>query len=208
MFTSVGPHRYLLTFCTRDRKALFRDHEAVALIRDHFLRAAREAGFEVIAYCFMPDHVHLLVEGRHDDADLRRFVKRAKQYSAFYFTRRTGIPLWQRYGYERVLRQEESTPTVIEYIVNNPVRAGLVTSPVDYPFWGSSVYSREQLMEYVQGRRRGRLAPAGRLKAAPTSGRPLRGGPYVALTGRGADVWHGVGLNFESSPSSRKCVLV
>ena len=146
----MGPHRYFLTFCTRDRQPLFRDPEAVAQVRDHFLRAAREAGFEVVAYCFMPDHLHLLVEGVCDDADLRRFIKHAKQYSAFYFTRRTGRHLWQRYGYERVLRQEESTPAVVKYIVNNPVRARLVTSPMDYPFWGSSVYSREQLMEYVQ----------------------------------------------------------
>jgi hypothetical protein len=39
----------------------------------------------------------------------------------------------------------------VRYIINNPVRAGLVADVRDYPFWGSSVYSREALLEYISG---------------------------------------------------------
>jgi putative transposase len=122
----------------------------VALVCEQFQRASREQAFAVIAYCFMPDHVHLLVEGERDDADLKRFANRAKQYSGFYFRRATGLCLWQRYGFERTLRNEEATASVARYTIANPVRAGLVQSPGDYPYWGSFLYTREALLEYIQ----------------------------------------------------------
>src|SRR5215204_4998380 len=83
-------------------------------------------------------------------ADLRRFTKSAKPYSGFYFRQQTGLFLWQRYSFERVLRSDAATPTVARYTVANPVRAGIVRSPVEYPFWGSFVYTREQLLEYIE----------------------------------------------------------
>jgi len=149
-FDYTGPYRYFLTFCTRERARHFSNARHVALVCEQFQRASREQAFAVIAYCFMPDHVHLLVEGERDDADLKRFANSAKQYSGFYFRRATGLFLWQRYGFERTLRSEEATASVARYTIANPVRAGLVRSPVDYPFWGSFLYTREALLEYIQ----------------------------------------------------------
>ena len=40
---------------------------------------------------------------------------------------------------------------MIKYIIENPVRAGLVADAREYPFWGSQVYTREQLLEYISG---------------------------------------------------------
>jgi putative transposase len=145
-----GPHRYFLTFCTHERRPHFADGLTVDLTRTQFLRAATEERCSVIAYCFMPDHVHLLIEGEREDVDLKRFIKSAKQYSGFYFTRQRRERLWQRYGFERVLRNEEATPDVVRYTIANPVRAGLVAVPMDYPFWGSFRYTREELLEYIQ----------------------------------------------------------
>jgi hypothetical protein len=56
---------------------------------------------------------------------------------------------WQRYGHERVLRNDEDTATAARYIINNPLRAGLVRDVMQYPFWGSGMYSREALTDYV-----------------------------------------------------------
>jgi putative transposase len=148
-FDYTGPNRYFLTMCTHQRARYFVDRQHVALVREQFQRASREQAFAVIAYCFMPDHVHLLIAGERDDADLKRFTKYAKQYSGFYFRQLNGLFLWQRYGYERVLRNEEATPAVARYTIANPVRAGIVQSPADYPFWGSFVYTRDALLEYI-----------------------------------------------------------
>ena len=80
------------------------------------------------------------MEGQADGSDCKRFIKLAKQYSGFYFKRAAGEPLWQRYGFERVLRNAEQTLVVAKYIVENPVRAGLVQRAEDYRFIGSMAY--------------------------------------------------------------------
>ena len=108
-FDYLGLCRYFLTFCTDSRREIFVAREVVALVMAQISRAASENEFAIIAYCYMPDHVHLLVEGESDNSDCRRFIKSAKQYSGFYYSKTWGRPLWQRYGYERALRNDEAT---------------------------------------------------------------------------------------------------
>jgi putative transposase len=148
-FDYVGFHRYSLTFRTFDHHEHFVEGSHVDLVLTQIVRSATENQCSIPAYCFMPDHLHLLVEGERDDADLRSFVARAKQFSGFHFSRQTGMRLWQRYGFERILRDNEDPRIVARYIINNPVRKGLVNSPEDYPYWGSTARSREELLEYV-----------------------------------------------------------
>jgi putative transposase len=112
-------------------------------------RTAAEEQFAVVAYCFMPDHLHLLIEGRSKSSDCRRFISRAKQFSGFHYTKAFGCRLWQRYGFERVLRNGETTLSVARYIMENPVRAHLAERVEDYPFVGSCVYSVRQILEAV-----------------------------------------------------------
>ena len=116
-------------------------------MREQILRAATENGFAIIAYGFMPDHLHLLVEGLNDASDCLRLIKLAKQYSGFYFSKAREQNLWQRYGFESVIRDDELTLVVARYILLNPVRAGLVTDARDYPFSGSMTYSIEEILD-------------------------------------------------------------
>lgn len=95
----------------------------------------------------MPDHVHLLLEGSTTGSSATRFISRAKQASGYWYAQRTGQRLWQRSSWDRVLRREDDTWTVIKYILSNPVRAGIVERPLDYPFSGSMVYERVRLLE-------------------------------------------------------------
>jgi REP-associated tyrosine transposase len=86
----------------------------------------------------MPDHVHLVVEGVHEASDLRRFVKIAKQRVAYVLRRGRGIQtVWQEGYYDRVLRSDEATDVVIRYVLENPVRAGIVTRPEQYEHSGA-----------------------------------------------------------------------
>ena len=95
----------------------------------------------------MPDHLHLLVEGQSDDADLITFAKDIKQRVSCHCKASNGGQVWQKGYYERVLRDEESSLTVARYILANPVRQGLVREPRDYAFSGSAVWTWEQLLE-------------------------------------------------------------
>ena len=146
-FDYIGPYAYFLTFCTDFRHAAFQSAERVELVRTQILRASADEGFALLAYCFMPDHLHLLAWGERADASCRAFIKRSKQFSGFYYQKAFGRRLWQRYGYERVLRGDEGVLSVARYILENPVRARLSRSVRDYPFTGSERYSVDEILE-------------------------------------------------------------
>ena len=145
-FDYAGFHRYSLTFCTYARRPLFRNARAVDVVLCQILRAAVEQTFAVVAYRFMPDHLHLLVEGRSEVADGARFITAAKQYSGFHYSKEYRVRLWQPYGYERTLRADEDSRTVARYILANQVRAGLVPRVTDYAYVGSQVYELKDLI--------------------------------------------------------------
>ena len=142
----IGQQHYFLTLCTDQRTLIFVQEAPVALVRAQILRAAREGCFEISAYCFMPDHVHLIASGLDESSDAKAFISRSKQYSGYYFRREHGVRLWQRYAYERVVRDDDELALTVGYIVGNPVRAGLVTDPKEYPFLGSERYTISELL--------------------------------------------------------------
>ena len=146
-FDYRGRHAYFLTFCTDRRVPLFTSRTVVDLVLGSFRQAAVVWSMAIVAYCFMPDHLHLLVEGRSDDSSLLDFVRMAKQRSGYAYARSFRTRLWQRYGYERVLRSDEERFFVAAYVVANPVRAGLADDVRQYPFVGSDVYTMEELAE-------------------------------------------------------------
>jgi REP-associated tyrosine transposase len=146
-FDYIGRYRYFLTFCTRKRCVVFTSAEVVALVLDEILHAAGLHDFSIPAYVFMPDHVHLLVEGLSDSADLKAFVKLAKQRSGYLYSRKHGHALWQPSYYDHVLRDDEASLPVMWYIMSNPVRDGLVSRCEDYPFLGSTTHSVSEILE-------------------------------------------------------------
>jgi putative transposase len=148
-FDYVGLYRYFLTFCTHQRQRHFAEAEPVEVVLRQILRAAEDERFGIVAYCFMPDHLHLLVEAGSESSDCLSFIKRAKQFSAFHYSKIFRHRLWQRYGYERTLREEDTTLAVAKYILENPVRAGLVTNPEDHPFSGSKTHTLSEVLEAI-----------------------------------------------------------
>ena len=58
--------------------------------------------------------------------------------------------MWQTGYFERVLRETDDTRAVVAYILDNPVRRGLVTDPRDYPLSGSGLYAMADLVDLVQ----------------------------------------------------------
>src|SRR6266852_655533 len=108
-FDYVGLYRYFLTFCCHPKQDAFTNQAAVDLVLSQIRRAAGDERFAIPAYCLMLDHLHLLVEAQTDQSNGLKFISRAKQFSGFYYKQKYQLPLWQRYGYEHVLRDEEDT---------------------------------------------------------------------------------------------------
>ena len=142
----VGLQRYFVTSCTAFRKPIFQDDAIAMDVISQILATADRFGFAVVAYCVMPDHVHLLLIAQWEGADLTRFVKHAKQTAGFRYRQATNHPLWQPGYHERVLRDDEATLAVARYVLENPVRAGLATKLGEWPHAGSAVYSWPELL--------------------------------------------------------------
>jgi len=88
------------------------------------------------AYCFMPDHLHALLTGLGERADLWTVMVRFKQETGAWLRRNRPDARWQRSFDARPLPPDESVETVTRYIRNNPVRKGLVSAWQDYAFSG------------------------------------------------------------------------
>ena len=97
------------------------------------------------AYCLMPDHLHLLVAGIAKTSDQRLFI-RALRRDINLLLRPLKL---QKQPYDHVLRPAESGPdgftTLVHYITENPVRAGLVATPQLWRFTGACVPERPTL---------------------------------------------------------------
>lgn len=106
---------------------------ALASLRESALRFSAS----IYAYCFMPDHLHLLAATpagtRFDE-----FVRHFKQVSSYRLKGEAHVSkLWQPSYYDHALRSGEVAASVAEYILNNPVRAGLIENAMEYPHSGS-----------------------------------------------------------------------
>ena len=118
------------------RAQTFFTNEDYAFYRDLLAESCRAAGVEVWAWVLMPNHVHLILTPSDSDGFRRSLAVVHRRYAARIHTRqkRTGH-FWQgRFG--AVAMDEEHLAAAVRYVALNPVRAGLVERPSDWP-WSS-----------------------------------------------------------------------
>ena len=98
----------------------------------------------------MPDHVHLLLSPLRDGdgwplplVDILQCLKGATAHRLNKLLHHSG-PVWEEESFDHVLRSDESLKEKCEYIRQNPVKAGLVRRPEDYPwFWVSPEFKKK-----------------------------------------------------------------
>jgi putative transposase len=112
--------------------------------------------YRLLEWVVMPNHCHVLIE-QLEGFPLWKIVLSWKNYTARFINEykrrmsrmesRTGVrrsgdgegQVWQRDYWDRFIRNERHLQVVREYIVMNPVKAGLVAAPEDWP-WSSAVW--------------------------------------------------------------------
>ena len=120
--------------CTLQRRPAFVDERLVSIARLQFLQCAQASQFAILAYTFMPDHLHALVEGVAPSSDFRDFCLRLRRRTSAACWQTLRDRLWQNGYHERALRDSANVDAVVAYIIGNPVRAGLVERAEDYPY--------------------------------------------------------------------------
>jgi putative transposase len=133
-FDYVGEHRYFVTCCVAGRRSAFMDQASVDCVRTQILRTCSDRDFVELASVFMPDHLHVLLGGTSASSAFLPFMKLMRQRTAMFYRRLTGESLWQQGYFDRVLRPDDDITAIAQYIMENPVRAGLIGKSEDYPF--------------------------------------------------------------------------
>lgn len=89
----------------------------------------------IIAYCLMPDHYHLLVKIQKEKFFINLFSKVENSYTRFFNERnkRRG-PLWQSRFKKVIIESNEQLLHTVRYIHLNPVTDNLVKKPEDWEF--------------------------------------------------------------------------
>jgi REP element-mobilizing transposase RayT len=93
------------------------------------------------SWVIMPNHVHLLITPSIQVSKITRSLKGATARQANLLLNRTG-PFWQDESYDHLVRNPEEFRRIENYIIQNPVRAGLATSPEEFPWSSASCGAR------------------------------------------------------------------
>ncbi len=126
---NVPSHSHQLTFSTFHRKPYLRNDEICEFLARRINRAAENHNFAVLAYVFMPDHVHLLIHPLNEIYDMSKILKSIKQGPSRSAKNRGLIEtdLWEEGpGHDSNISWERARQDSIAYIHNNPVRKGIV----------------------------------------------------------------------------------
>ena len=89
------------------------------------------------SYVIMANHVHVLLAPQSPLAQIMRQIKGASAREANLILGRTGMRFWQDESFDHWIRNPEEWQRVRAYIERNPVVAGLVKTPEDWP-WSSA----------------------------------------------------------------------
>lgn len=141
-----GIVRVTFTLCTRNKRAIFNDKTIV----DKFLEILSEARAKYDCknwvYIFMPEHLHMILEGNSEKADLWETVVLFKQKSGFWLSKNMKVIHWQKDFYDHIHRRDDDLKKHVLYILNNPVRKGLVDNWGNYIFKGSLDFDIEGII--------------------------------------------------------------
>jgi putative transposase len=117
-----------------NRQIIFAAEADYQFFRDALVEAADKHGLAIHAYVWMTNHIHLLATPEFDDSISKVFQSVGRRYVQYFnFTYRRSGTLWEGRYRATVVDSERYLLTLMRYIELNPVRAGMVEHPRDYP---------------------------------------------------------------------------
>ena len=126
-----------------DKREIFLDDEDREVFIRYLVKARDKSSCAVYGYCLMDNHIHLLIEEGHEH--IGESIKRITVGYVYWHNlkySRIGHLFQNRYRSETV---EDDTYflTVLRYIHQNPIKAGIVNNIADYK-WSSYI-------NYIEG---------------------------------------------------------
>jgi REP element-mobilizing transposase RayT len=114
-----------------------RQPDIARIVVDSIRKGVDLAHYELGAYVVMANHIHLLIRPAIAPDRLLKSLKGFTARQANRLLGRTGEPFWQKESYDHWVRNGKEFQKIRTYIETNPVKAGLVRNPEDFP-WSSA----------------------------------------------------------------------
>ena len=107
----------------------------------------RNSGVEVVAYCIMNNHIHIIVYGVAETIE-KRFLELKKMYSMWYANKYGKSKILARNPYKiRKCEDIEDLKNCIGYVYANPVKGCLCTNAFYYPWSSIAAHFRDEWSE-------------------------------------------------------------
>ena len=124
-----------VTICADQKKNMFNLDVNAKIIINELLKTAKDFKFRILCYCLMPDHLHVVISPGESNLSLSKFLNIFKGRTTTLFRKKKGLgKIWQRSAFDHIIRAGEDLKIIIEYIMNNPVRKGIVEKAEDYSY--------------------------------------------------------------------------
>jgi putative transposase len=125
-----------ITQVVNGRAPAFSDERHVQLLRSTLRAVQKLHPFTMLAYVFLPDHIHLLLQptGQSTFSQIMHSLKPnfTKAYkNALGIT--GPVRFWQQRFWDHVIRDVNDLQRHLDYIHYNPVKHGLAKRPEDWP---------------------------------------------------------------------------
>lgn len=129
---------FFVTFCTSAKRQILQSDRMRSLLLEVLMSYRSEHRYALHEFVFMSDHVHLLLTVDHDIT-----IEKAVGLIKGKFSYRAGRELnwkgavWEKGFSDHRVRDSEQYAGYVEYIHQNPVKAGMVNHPEQYE-WSSA----------------------------------------------------------------------
>jgi putative transposase len=146
----LGETTAAFTLCVHDKKPIFQESTVIEAFIKLLYASVENSRCIVPVYCFMPDHLHIILTGAEPQADLWKTIVSYKQKTGYWLSRNVPTDRWQKDFYDHIIRAEKTIATQVRYILDNPVRKGLVPSWQEYPYKGAIGCSLDEVLNSMR----------------------------------------------------------
>jgi putative transposase len=138
--SSAGPIAASFAMRISNKQTVFTDDSTVKVFEKALTAQATRFGCQAIVYVFMPDHCHVVLQGKHGQAQLLQAMSSFKEVTHDWLLQNRPDVDWSELRQDKILGEEEEISNHVQKILNNPVRKGIVKEWKDYKFKGSTIY--------------------------------------------------------------------
>ncbi|HMJ07528.1 MAG TPA: transposase [Pyrinomonadaceae bacterium] len=154
---------YYLTSVTKDRLPIFQTDKVKKIVADALDEARRSARILIFAYVIMPDHTHIITDGSRSISEVLRYMNGISAKRVIDYLKENNYEtslgklrqeqkergykhsVWQHHPDAFRLTAEETFMQKVNYIHQNPVRAGLSGRAENYLYSSARIWRNAAL---------------------------------------------------------------